>query len=374
MSGREVPYVLEAFETNWLTCIGKNIDEAEALVRNRLGGHAVALTSGTAAIHLALRGLGIKAGDDVVCSTLTFAGSCNPILYEGANPVFIDSDYISWNLDPNLLGEFLKRRAAANKLPKAVIVVHLFGQSADMDPIMEICGRYDVQVIEDAAEAIGTLYKGRPVGTIGHLGVLSFNGNKIITSTGGGMFVSNNKALADKVRFWSTQARDPGLNYLHSEVGFNYRMSNVLAGILRGQLEALDERVEQRRTVAFRYRDAFKELPGLEFMPQADFGMHTNWLSCFLMDAAKFGMTQLQLIEFLKHANIESRPVWKPMHTQKLYERAECIGGKVAEDINARGICLPSSSSLSPEDQQFIIDRVREAHTLAKDRKKFGES
>jgi pyridoxal phosphate-dependent aminotransferase EpsN len=374
MSGRELPYVMEAFNTNWLTCIGKNIDEAEALVTRRLGGHAVAMTSGTAAIHLALKVLGVRAGDEVVCSTLTFAGSCNPILYEGATPVFMDSDYVSWNIDPELLAEFLKKRARVNKLPKAVIVVHLFGQSADLDPILETCRHYGVAVIEDAAEALGTLYKGKPVGTIADAGVLSFNGNKIITCTGGGMFVSRNKEHANKVRYWSTQARDPGVNYLHSEVGYNYRMSNVLAGILRGQLETLDERVEQRRAVAFRYRDGFADLPGLTLMPQADYGLHTNWLSCFMVDASKFGMTQPQLIEFLKHANVESRPVWKPMHTQKLYEAAECVGGKVAEDINARGICLPSSSSLSREDQDFIMGLVREAHSLAKDQREFGAS
>lgn len=366
MSGREIPYVMEAFNTNWLTCIGKNIDEAEALVRHRLGGYAVALTSGTAAIHLALRVLGVKPGDEVACSTLTFAGSCNPILYEGAKPIFIDSDYISWNLDPNLLAEFLKKRARVNKLPKALIVVHLFGQSADLDPILETCRHYGVHVIEDAAEALGTLYKEKPVGALADAGVLSFNGNKIITCTGGGMFVSRNMDHAQKVRYWSTQARDPGLNYLHSEVGYNYRMSNVLAGILRGQLETLDERVEQRRAVAFRYRDALADLPGLQFMPQADYGLHTNWLTCFLVDAAKFGLSQPQLIEFLKHANIESRPVWKPMHTQPLYRHAETVGGHVAEDINARGICFPSSSSLSLEDQQFIIDRIREAHQLTR--------
>ena len=374
MSGREVPYVMEAFNTNWLTSIGKNIDEAEALVHQRLGGHAVAVTSGTAAIHLALRVFGVKAGDEVACSTLTFAGSCNPILYEHATPVFIDSDFVSWNIDPNLVAEFLKKRARVNKLPKALIVVHLFGQSADLDPILETCAKYEVKVIEDAAEALGTTYKTRPVGTIADAGVLSFNGNKIITCSGGGMFVTTRNEDADKVRFWSTQARDPGMNYLHSEVGYNYRMSNVLAGILRGQLEVLDERVNQRRALAFRYRDALKDIPGFELMPQADYGVHTNWLTCFLIDTKKFGLTQVQLIDFLKHANIESRPIWKPMHTQKLYEKTECIGGAVAEDINARGICLPSSSSLSPEDQQFIIDRIREAHTLAKDRARFGES
>lgn len=366
MGGREVPYVMEAFESNWLTCIGANIDKAEELVRQRLGGHAVALTSGTAAIHLALKVLGVRPGDEVACSDLTFAGSCNPILYEGAVPVFIDADYTSWNLDPNLLADFLKKRARVNKLPKAVIVVHLFGQSADLDPILETCRHYGVKVIEDAAEALGTLYKGKPVGTLGDAGVLSFNGNKIITCTGGGMFVSMNKELADKVRFWSTQARDPGVNYLHSEVGYNYRMSNVLAGILRGQLEILDQRIEERRAVAFRYRDGLKDIPGLSLMPQADFGFHTNWLSCFLIEPDKFGLTQQQLIDFLKAANIESRPIWKPMHTQRLYQDAECIGGAVGEDINARGICFPSSSSLPVEDQQFIIERIREAHTLAR--------
>ncbi|HEY6227798.1 MAG TPA: DegT/DnrJ/EryC1/StrS family aminotransferase [Verrucomicrobiae bacterium] len=374
MSGREIPYVMEAFDTNWLTCVGKNIEEAEALVQKRLGGHAVALASGTAAIHLALRVIGVKAGDEVACSDLTFAGSCNPIVYEHAKPIFIDSDYISWNIDPNLVADFLKKRAHTNKLPKALIVVHLFGQSADLDPILETCAQYDVKVIEDAAEALGTTYKGRPVGTIADAGVLSFNGNKIITCTGGGMFVSTRKNHADKVRFWSTQARDPGLNYMHSELGYNYRMSNVLAGILLGQLETLDERVNQRRAIAFRYRDALADIPGLQLMPQADYGLHTNWLTCFLIDAQKFGLTQIQLIDFLKHDNIESRPVWKPMHTQKLYAHAECIGGAVAEDINARGICLPSSSSLSLEDQQFIIETIREAHQLAKDRARFGES
>lgn len=365
MGGREVPYVMEAFESNWLTCIGANIDKAEELVRQRLGGHAVALTSGTAAIHLALKVLGVQPGDEVACSDLTFAGSCNPILYEAATPVFIDADYTSWNLDPNLLADFLKKRARVNKLPKAVIVVHLFGQSADLDPILETCRQYGVKVIEDAAEALGTLYKGKPVGTLGDAGVLSFNGNKIITCTGGGMFVSMNKEHADKVRYWSTQARDPGVNYLHSEVGYNYRMSNVLAGILRGQLEILDQRIEERRAVAFRYRDGLKDIPGLALMPQADFGFHTNWLSCFLIEPGKLGLTQQQLIDFLKAANIESRPVWKPMHTQRLYQHAACVGGAVGEDINARGICFPSSSSLPIEDQEFIIERIREAHALA---------
>ena len=284
----------------------------------------------------------------------------------------MDSDRVSWNLDPNLLADFLKKRAATNRLPKAVTVVHLFGQSADLDPILETCRRYELPLLEDAAEALGAEYKGKPVGAFGDVGVFSFNGNKIITCTGGGMLVSPRQEWVDKARYWSTQARDPDpqfRNYLHSDVGYNYRLSNVLAGIARGQLETLDQRVAQRRAIAFRYRDCLADLQGIELMPQAAFGLHTNWLSCFLVDERKFGLSRAKLIRFLDAANVESRPVWKPMHTQKLYQGCECVGGLVAEDLNLRGICLPSSSSLSPEAQQFVINRVREAHVLARSRK-----
>jgi pyridoxal phosphate-dependent aminotransferase EpsN len=296
-----------------------------------------------------------------VTPTLTFAASCNPLLYEGATPIFMDSEYSSWNLDPNLLEEFLKKRAKVSRLPKAVTVVHLFGQTADLDPILQTCRNYNVPLIEDAAEALGAEYKGRPPGSFGEIGIYSFNGNKIVTGTSGGMLVSPRTDWVEKARYWSTQARDPGVNYLHSEVGYNYRLSNVLAGIVRGQLEVLPARVAQRRTVAFRYRAALTDL-GFTLMPQASYGLHTNWLSCFLLDEEKFGLTQMQLIKHLETLNIESRPVWKPMHTQKLYQSYECIGGSVAEDLNRRGICLPSSSSLSPEEQQFVIDSIQQAH------------
>ena len=366
MGGAEIKYAREAFDTNWLSTVGPNLTALEDEFSKLVGLPSVALVNGTAAIHLGLKLLGAKAGDEVVTPTLTFAASCNPIRYEHAIPVFMDSERSSWNLDPQLLSDFLKKRALVNKLPKAVTVVHLFGQAADLDPILETCRRYEIPLLEDAAESLGASYKGKIPGTMGDVGVFSFNGNKIITSTGGGMLVSPRKEWVDKARYWSTQARDPGVNYLHSEVGYNYRMSNVLAGIARGQLEVLPQRVQQRRGVAFRYRDAFADMLGIELMPQAFYGLHTNWLSCFLIDRAQFGMSQAELIKYLDAANIESRPVWKPMHTQKLYQNFECIGGAVAEDLNDRGICLPSSSSLTVEDQQFVIDRIRDAHRTSK--------
>jgi pyridoxal phosphate-dependent aminotransferase EpsN len=249
----------------------------------------------------------------------------------------------------------------SGKLPKALIVVHLFGQCADMDPILELCHRYEVPVLEDAAEALGSVYKGKPAGAFGQVAAFSFNGNKIITTTGGGMLVSPNPTWVEKVRFWSQQARDPGMAYEHSELGYNYRMSNVLAGIGRGQLEVLGLRVDQRRAIAFRYRDAFADLPGISLMPQAPDGLHTNWLSCFLIDEDPFGCTRDELIRSLDAAGIESRPVWKPMHLQPLYGGCQCYGGEVAEDLFRRGICLPSSSSLSLEDQLFVVSQVRAA-------------
>src|SRR6185369_11267681 len=297
-------------------------------------------------------------------STLTFAASCNPVRYLGAEPVFLDSDRETWNLDPELLARALSQRAADGRLPKALIVVHLFGQCADMDPIVDICRRYQVPILEDAAEALGSSYRGKPAGTFGEVAAFSFNGNKIITTTGGGALVSPYPEWVDKARFWSQQSRDPGIAYQHSEIGYNYRMSNVLAGIGRGQLRVLDQRVEQRRAVAFRYRDAFAGLPGIAFMPQAAYGLHTNWLSCFLIDEQQFGCSRDDLIRRLDAANIESRPLWKPMHLQPLYARSQCYGGAVAEDLFRRGICLPSSSSLSWEDQLRVVDQVREAALL----------
>jgi pyridoxal phosphate-dependent aminotransferase EpsN len=369
MSGMEREHVEAAFRTNWLSTVGPNLTALEQQFEQLTGRPSVALANGTAALHLAVKLLQFKAGDEMVTSTLTFAASCNPVVYERGHPVFIDSDRQSWNMDPNLLADFLRERARKNKLPKAVTVVHLYGQSADLDPILSLCKQYDLPLIEDAAEALGTLYKGKQVGTLGDIGIFSFNGNKIITGTAGGMLVAKQKDWVDKARFWSTQARDKdptgANNYVHSELGYNYRLSNVLAGIVLGQLKVLPKRVEQRRAIAFRYHDAFADLPGIEFMPQAPYGLHTNWLSCFLVDETKFGMSSTGLIHFLGEANVEARAVWKPMHTQPLYQGYECIGGAVAEDLNRRGICLPSSSCLTDEEQQFVIDRVREAHFQA---------
>ena len=290
MGGREREYANEAFDLNWVSTAGPNLAAFEEAFTRRIGLPCVCLASGTAAIHLGLRLLGVGPGDEVFCSTLTFAASANPIRYLGAEPVFVDSNTATWNMDPNLLADALKDRASRNKLPKAIVVVHLYGQCADMDPILDICGKFGVPVLEDAAEALGATYKGRPAGTLGEIAAFSFNGNKIITTAGGGMLVAQDSQRVEKARFWSTQAKDPGIGFEHSEMGYNYRMSNVLAGIGRGQLEILDLRIEQRRAISFRYRDAFANIPGIEFMPQAPYGFSTNWLSCFLIDSAEFGM------------------------------------------------------------------------------------
>jgi pyridoxal phosphate-dependent aminotransferase EpsN len=340
------------------------------VVYEQYGLPAVALSTGTAGIHLGLKLLGVKPGDEVVVPTLNFVAGCNPVLYENARPVFIDSEKLSWNLDPQRLEEFLILRAKNNRLPRVVSVVHLFGQSADLDGIMELCKRFEIPLLEDAAESLGTDYKGKPTGTFGDVGVYSFNGNKMITATAGGVLISQKSEMVERARKWSTQARDvdpDGINnYVHSELGYNYRMSNVLAGIARGQLEVLNERVNQRRAVFSRYNAAFTGLDGIEPQPEAIWGNHTRWLSCFLIDGEEFGASQVEIIRHLESHNIESRPVWKPLHTQPLFKGYECVGGEVAEDLNRRGICLPSSSSLTEEDQQRVIDCVRSLHRSSK--------
>jgi len=361
MSGAEQAYIEQAFAANWLSTVGPNITSFEREFEARIGRPSLAVSSGTAAIHLGLRLLGVGPGDEVFCSDLTFAASANPVRYLGAQPVFLDSNYESWNLDPTVLHAALKERASINKLPRAVVVVHLYGQCADMDPILEICARYEVPVLEDAAEALGATYCGRAAGSLGNIAACSFNGNKIITTTGGGMLVCRDPAQVEKARFWATQARDPGIAYEHSELGYNYRMSNVLAGIGRAQLQVLELRVQQRRAIAFRYRQAFADLPGITLMPQASYGAHTNWLSAFLIDPRQFGVSRDELIAALDQAGIESRPVWKPMHLQPLYAAAHRYGGDVAEDLYRRGLCLPSSSSLTTLQQSRVIDAVRRA-------------
>jgi pyridoxal phosphate-dependent aminotransferase EpsN len=363
MSGTEQIYAGEAFRTNYVSTVGANLDLFEGAFSARLGLPCVALASGTAAIHLGLRALGVGPGDEVFCSTLTFAASVNPILYLGATPVLIDSERRSWNLDPDLLAAELKRRADRNRLPKAIVVVHLYGQCADMGTLMEAAARYAVPVLEDAAEALGAAYRGQAAGTFGEVAAFSFNGNKIITTSGGGMLAARDAALVAKARFWSTQAKDgsPHGAYEHSEIGYNYRLSNVLAGVGRGQLEVLDERVRQRRAVGSRYREAFGEMPGIEAMPEPGDRFSTRWLSCFLIDEARFGRSRDELVEGLKEEGIETRPVWKPMHLQRVFQQYEAVGGEVAEDLYRRGICLPSSSNLTEEDQESVIAGIRSA-------------
>jgi pyridoxal phosphate-dependent aminotransferase EpsN len=359
MGDSEERYVREAFASNWLSTVGPNIEAFERAFADRIGRPAAALSSGTAAMHLGLRLLGVGPGDEVLVSDFTFVASVNPIRYLGASPVFVDCDSETWMMSPALLAEALEDRVRRGRRPRAVVAVHLYGQSADMDPILEACGRHDVPVLEDAAEAVGTLYKGRPAGSLGAVGAFSFNGNKIITTTSGGMLVAQRQDWLDKARFWSTQARDPGVAYHHTEMGYNYRISNVLAGIGRGQLEVLDERIRQRRAVAFRYRDGFADLHGISLMPQAPYGFHTNWLSCFLVDPPAFGASRDDILRALQALDIEARPLWKPMHLQPLYARCDRYGGEVAARIFEQGLCLPSSSSLAPADQDLVIETVR---------------
>jgi dTDP-4-amino-4,6-dideoxygalactose transaminase len=362
----EQKFVQEAFATNWVAPVGPHISAFEQEFCQAVGTpHAAALSSGTAALHLALRLVGVTMGDDVLCSSLTFVATANPIVYLGANPVFVDSDLKTWNMNPDLLIDTIKQRDRLGKLPKAVILVHLYGQSADIDPILEICDRYDIPLIEDAAEALGATYKGKAPGTFGLMGIYSFNGNKIITTSGGGMLISRQLKLIEKARFWATQARDPVPHYQHSEIGYNYRLSNVLAGIGRGQLMVLADRVAARRRNFETYQAALGDLPGIEFMPEADFGESTRWLTCLTVDAEKFGCDREQIRLALEANQIEARPVWKPLHLQPIFATAERIGGEVSQDLFQRGLCLPSGSDLTPEDLVRVIHIIKDKYSTS---------
>jgi len=363
MGIQELEFVKEAFETNWIAPVGPHIKAFEEEFCQVVGAsYAAALSSGTAALHLALRLIGVEPGDEVFCSTLTFIATANPITYLGAKPVFIDSDRTSWNMDPNLLWDALTQRAKIGKLPKAVILVHLYGQSADLDPIIAACNHYEIPLIEDAAEALGATYKGRTPGTLGKIGIYSFNGNKIITTSGGGMLVSDDQNLVAKARFLATQARVPAPHYQHSEIGYNYRLSNVLAGIGRGQLRVLSDRVAARRHNFKVYHQALGELPGIEFMPEASFGRATRWLTCLTVDPNLFGVDRETIRLALAKEQIESRPVWKPLHLQPVFAACESIGGTVAEDLFERGLCLPSGSNLTPRDIDRVIQAIQQIH------------
>lgn len=364
LGNKEQQYVQEAFSTNWIAPLGPNVDAFEQEMAAYAGCNgAAALSSGTAALHLALRLAGVGAEDTVFVSSLTFIASINPILYQGAEPVLIDSDEATWNMSAKALERAFEDAVQLGKLPKAVIVVNLYGQSADMDPIMAICGRYGIPVIEDAAESLGATYKGKASGTIGHYGIYSFNGNKIITTSGGGMLISNDGAAIERARHWATQARDPAIHYEHSQLGYNYRLSNVLAGVGRGQLEVLEQRIQARRAVFQRYAEAFSRQEGFEFMPEAAYGQSTRWLTALTVNPEVAGVTAGDIIADLAAKNIEARPVWKPMHRQPLLQGYAYYPHSQDESVSDRlfeqGICLPSGSSLTEREQDRVISCIK---------------
>lgn len=352
----------ETFASNWIAPAGPQIDAFEREFAAAVGmPHAVAVDSGTAALHLAMRSIGVQRGDEVFVSTFTFVASANAAVYEGAQPVFIDSETSSWNMDPVLLEEALREGAARRRLPRAVVVVHAYGQSADMAAIQAVCDRFGVPVVEDAAESLGATCGGRAAGTCGAAGVFSFNGNKIITTAGGGMLVTRDKAWAERAHRLATQARESTPHHEHTEIGYNYRMSNVLAAIGRGQLRVLERRVAARRANFEFYRSALQDLPGVTFMPEAPWGRSTRWLTCLTIDPAVAGVDRERVRRALEAGAIEARPLWKPLHQQPVFAGCESFGGAVADRLFAEGLCLPSGSNLRPEDLQRVAELIRGA-------------
>jgi dTDP-4-amino-4,6-dideoxygalactose transaminase len=362
VSDIERKLLLAAFDANWVAPVGPDLDAFEAQVAEQVGvRHAVALSSGTAALHLALTAAGVRRGDTVLVPSFTFAASANAVMYLGAQPVFLDSSADTWNVDPRLVAEELRLRAARGRLPRAVVAVDMYGQCADYEPLLVACDRYGVALIEDAAEALGATYRGRAAGSFGLAGVLSFNGNKIITTGGGGMLVTDDGRVATQARYLATQAREPVPHYEHRAVGHNYRLSNLLAAIGRGQVQRLDDLIAARRQTARFYRTALGDLPGLTFMPVADYGSPNWWLTCLLVDAETFGADRDRIIEHLGRQNIEARPAWKPMHLQPVFRDCVMRGGAVSADLFRRGLCLPSGSALTDHDRQRVVDAVRAA-------------
>ena len=346
--------------SNWVAPVGPHLEAFESAVAERAGrAYAVALNSGTAALHLALQLLNVRQGDTVICPTLTFAASANPICYCGADPIFVDSEPDTWNMDPVLLELELGERAASGELPKAVIVVHLYGQCADMDPILAVCERYGIPVVEDAAEALGASYKGRSAGGMGAFSFFSFNGNKIITTSGGGMLLANKGSWIDRARFLSTQAKEPVAHYEHREVGYNYRLSNVLAGLGLSQLDDLERRIAVKRAHFEAYRAALSDLPGVVFMPIADPDAVNYWLTCLTIEPVGNGSSRDQVIAALADGDIEARPLWKPLHLQPVFQDCASIGGDCAEALFANGLCLPSGSAMSDAERDRVIEIVR---------------
>jgi dTDP-4-amino-4,6-dideoxygalactose transaminase len=353
LSGRELDYVRDAIESNWVAPLGPHVDAFEAELAELTGvPHALALSSGTAALHLALVVLGIGPGDEVACSSLTFSASANPIRFVGATPVFVDASADTWTLDPELLATALTERPAI----RAVVAVDLYGQCCDYDPIVEVCSARNVRLVQDAAESLGATYREQPAGGQGDLSVFSFNGNKVITTSGGGMLVSRNEEMIEHARKLSTQAREPAPHYEHTEIGFNYRLSNLLAAVGRAQLAVLPERIEARRRINQRYRELLAGAPGISFMPEAAYGRGNCWLTCILVDPAEAGTNHERIRLALEAEDIESRPLWKPMHLQPVYRDAPVYGGDVSAALFERGLCLPSGSALSDDDQRRVVE------------------
>ncbi len=359
MSGAEKQLLIEAFDSNWIAPLGPHVDAFEKEFAERTHrSQAVATSSGTAALHLALRLLGIVAGDDVFVSSFTFVATANAVAYQGANPVFIDCDEESWNMDPQLLEKALQAAATSGRLPKAIIVVDVLGQCADYDRIVEIARRYEVPVIEDAAEALGATYKNQPAGSFGDIACFSFNGNKIITTSGGGMLVCDNKDWADRARYLATQAREPAPHYEHVEVGYNYRLSNLLAAVGRGQLSVLDDRVNRKREIFDRYLHEVGGLPGITMMPEPTGYRSTRWLTAMQVDESQFGANREDIRLALEARNIESRPVWKPMHQQPVFQSCVAHTNGVSDRLFTRGLCLPSGSAMTDEQQSQVIETI----------------
>lgn len=358
---QEFEYVREAFSTNWIAPLGPNVDGFEEDLAAFTGAaHVAALSSGTAALHLALILLGVQQGDEVICQSMTFSATANPIVYQGATPVFVDSEPDTWNMDPLLMEDAIKDRLAKGRKPKAIIPVHLYGMPAKMDEILQIAAEYEIPVIEDAAEALGSVYKGKACGTLSRLGVLSFNGNKIITTSGGGALIGDDEETIRNARFLASQARDPAPHYQHSHIGFNYRMSNVCAGIGRGQMQVLHCRISQRRAIYQRYLKQLSVLPGVQFITEPEDCFSNRWLTTILVDPALSGGVDRETVrQALEKANVESRPLWKPMHMQPVFAGVPAYVNNVAESLFKQGLCLPSGSSLTPEQLDYIAGLIK---------------
>ncbi len=355
MSGNELKYIEKVFESNYIAPLGEYVNKFEDSIKEYTSAqHALAVTSGTAAIHLALRVLGIGQGDDVLASTFTFIGSVNAILYQGANPIFIDSDKETWNLSPKLLNKYL---CECKKKPKALIITHLYGQCANIEKIADICNLHGVYLIEDAAESLGATYKNKHTGTFGDFGIYSFNGNKILTTSGGGMLVSSNKDWIEKAKFYSTQAKEPFIHYEHLEYGYNYRMSNVLAAIGVGQMEVIEDRVTKKREIFEWYKEFLADIEEITFMPELENSRGNRWLTALIFEKSDYN----KIMKALDEVNVESRPLWKPMHMQKLFENSKAIVDGTSEELFNKGLCVASSTTMTKDDVKMICDVIKKA-------------